>query len=323
MSSISATSPRFINTPTVLEDYEADQKGYDTQIEGDAPLKLSREYDRVVGFESLYKSLLEHKPVVFTDTVTGTEGFLGSIANGTKALIQAVKDFFKWLWEFFTGKQSRLENKTEDLEDTLKVKGVKAGDVEYPLSVFELYTKASKPDPSLTWLETEIKTLAASIGKVENYLDATRAFAQAVHSGTTQGTDLEQYLAAVKTHFAEGQHFFGPYKVKVNPEGRISTEKLARDPRVAPGSFKTNLTQVRHLVDEIKGVQNKLETMVNKSVELENGLLKALGKVEETAELEVLRRHIRTSMGTIKELESLLFRGAGAAVNILKAAVND
>lgn len=319
--SISATSPRFINTPTVLEEYEADQQAYSAVIAGDAPLRLSREHDLVDGNETLYRALLTRFPI--QTPVEGNEGFLSSIKAGVSALIKAVRDFFKWLWEFFTGRQARLENKTENLEHDLKERGVKSSDINYPLSVFDLYPKTTRPETSLLWLEAEIGAIGKAITKVESYLDVTRAFSQAAVSGTVKGTDLDSYLKTVKEAFVEGHAFFGPHTLKVSQDGRITTVKLPRDSRNAPGIFRTSLTQVQHLLDEVKGLQNKLDTMLTKSVALEQGLLKALGKVQEPPQLEAVKLHVRTSMGSIKELETALFRGTGAALNILKAAVND
>jgi len=341
--SISATGPRFINTPTVLMDYEADQQGYDAQIIGDKPLVLSREHDVTTGFESLYGVLLERHPVIFAREVSGNEGFIDTIKKGAKALIQAVKDFFKWLWLFFTGRSERLGNKTEDVEVAIRQNGVRTGEVPYPKSVFQLWGSATRPDTNLHWVKVALDDIEKTIAKAQRYITTVKAYVNTLNVvGLTDDAKVQLFNTHANSFYAtiselwgvtgDGKiKLFGPQQMSLSTEMRLNVrQSVFQDPRIKEGSFKTDLPEVNRLVASTKQVQNNLDDLLKEAVTLEQVFIKRLeatltfsgAQVTEAQDKAAsgMRRCVRDAMATIKDLQTVLFRGTDAALSILKAA---
>lgn len=340
--SISATSPRFINTPTVLMEYEADQQGFDAQIEGDKPLVLSREHTTTTGFESLYNVLLDRHPVIQVQ-VSGNESFFGTIQKGAKALIQSVKDFFKWLWLFFTGRSERLGNKTEDVELAIRQNGIHLDEVPYPKSVFELWGKTTRVESSLHWVKQALDDITLCIGRTQSYITTVKAYVNTLNVvGITDDAKVaffnnhaNSFYATVSSNWgvtgSSTVKLFGPHQIGVNPDMRLSVRRAVfPDPRLKQGSFKTDLPEVNRLLAQTKQVQNALDDLLKEAVPLEQVFIKRLeaslafsGDKATEAQANAagsMRRCVREAMGTIKDLQTILFRGTDTALTILKAA---
>lgn len=339
-------SPRFINTPTLLEEYQADQKGYDEVVSEDATIALSREYDRVDGNEEFYKAIFSHIALPSVAVVSGNEGFFEGVKKAVDVVIQAVKDFFKWLFTFFTGKKEVVTRKTETFELDVDKHGVNTGEIPYPRDYADIYDKPTKPDGGLGWMSRAMTDCETAMNHVGMYIGVLQSASNTLTAdnlmlGKDAGANFKaankKILDATKTAlnikaFNESTVFFGMNDFKMDENGKLhevpSPPNPAKDPK-----FRTDQSEVRSLLKKHKALIEKADEMVQHSVRLEKEFIKTLNSelelskkasasdVPYTSTVSEVQSILRNAMANLKLMEVIIFRAVFASLSILKATV--
>ena len=337
--SLTSNIVRAINTPTVMEEYEQDQEGYNQMVDPETATQLSREYDRVTGNEALYRTLLSRIIVDDHSAITGNEGFFDTIKKGVSTIIQTVKDFFKWLWEFFTGKTVVWGHKVESLEEKLKKTGVPSGEIKYPAGWTGIYNQKTAPSSSLTWLGEALTDLKSGLGKVDAYVKALKKFGDSVGGllGNDKASALDKEIEDLHTQIknifkatgSEPVKFFCNYTVKVTGgSAEVKPLTLSFDGK-KEFKFKTDSNQIAGYMNTAKGISDEFIKHIKDSSSLEQGFIKALNKTLEAAKAEdpnktapgKIQTVVRTAMGDIKRMETALQRAVNSALDVLGAAI--
>lgn len=337
---LTSNIPRAINTPTVMEEYAADQKGYDQMLDAPAVTALSREHDQVTGNEDLYRILLNRMAPLELPNVAGNEGFLDSIKKGVAASIKAVKDFFAWLWSFFTGKTEINKRKTDKLEEAINRDGVQEVEVAYPSSVGWINTKKGIPDGNLSWLGTGIDETSKATKHLEAYLARLTKFC--TFAGALMGPGKEQPLKDAYEAFLldEAKEFgipkdgtavklFGTHTIEMGKDGRMKEGFVhPMFNAKAPPKFKTDKNVVTGLLAKSKTLITDLESATKQVALLEGVFIKALTSATKSvsdenkstkALVDQIQGTVRTAMINIRMLKTTLFKASTAAVDILSA----
>lgn len=341
-------SPRFINTPTLLEEYNDDQKGYDQVIDGDTVIELHREYTAVQGNEEFYKVLLTNLVSPAPLDVVGNEGFMDTLKKGATSVIQAVKDFFKWLFSFFTGKKEIANRKVIELELKLEKNGVIEDEINYPASYTNVYDKTGITANNLAWMPGALEDVAKAMARMGHYCQAVEKGVGNIETAALlAGSKVDpSMLKVLVEEFVEGTRkaleikeinkpvtFFGLCDIQMDAQGKL--KELPDPPNTTKNpKFRTDLTQVRSLLGKQKLLTTNADTMLNNSVKLEKVFITALNKTLEKAkgadetegkaftktaeEVQELVRHV---MANVKLLEMAVFRAIFASSDILSATV--
>lgn len=335
---------RFINTPTVMELYEQENKGADLAVEDKLVDDLSDEYNQVTGNEGYYKLLFAHLQSPHANcSVAGNEGLLSWVKDGIKALITAVKNFFKWLFSFFTSKKVAVEKKGENLEEALNKHGVKKDEITYPAAAAVLWASQQKMPANLDWMKAALDKLDKAMGKGEEYVKEVQSFVDAAgklqvkafisEHKTQYDKLLVDHITAVGKLFT-GADFIGGVKASVGDAGKVKVDTDAKLLKVGAGKFKTNDTQVRELLKEALAVNKRFDELLATAVKLETVFVKQLNVSMEwawTVELKDqkaadsiitgVKQAVTNAMATIKALENTFFRAVSSGMAILDATV--
>lgn len=328
-----SVSPRAINTPTLLEEYEADQKGYDQFADEDTVITLSREHDRVQGNEAFYKVLLNNLST--PTSVTGNEGFMSTLKAGANKAIEVVKSFFKWLFSFFGGKKEATAHKAKNTALALDKHGVKDGEVAYPASYISIYNAAGKPQNNLGWMPSafdHVKDTVANLKKYAALVETTVTSAvrelNAKQSGNVSAVITEFYKDTPACFGIKGVDvtgtLLGTSQVKFTSHGKMERVPSNR-PLFKDSVFKTNLSETTKLLHQHKVILDTTDTMLEKTTALEDSLTKVLKSIYDTtdkASADAIQTMVRTVMANIKSIETSVFRGLAAGESILSSAVN-
>lgn len=341
-----SNSPRFINTPTLLEEYHEDQKGYDQAVSEDLAVALSREYDRVDGNEEFYKAIFSHMTLPSVAVVSGNEGFFEGIKKAIDVVIQAVKDFFKWLFTFFTGKKEVVTRKAETLALDIDKHGVNTDEIPYPRDYTDIYDKPTKPDAGLAWMSRAMADCETAMNHVGMYIGVLQAASNSLTAdnlvlGKDAGANFKaankKILDATKTAlnikaFNESTVFFGLNDFKMDESGKLhelpSPPNPAKDPK-----FRTDQSEVLGLMKKHKALVEKADDMMKHSVKLEKEFIKTLNRELElskkaagkdtpyTSTVGEVQTILRNAMANLKLMEVMIFRAVFASLSILKATV--
>lgn len=339
-------SPRFINTPTLLEEYNADQKGYDDLIDEDTKFALSKEYDKVSGNEQFYQAIFSHVSLPNVTVVSGNEGFMEQIKKGVSSLIQAVKDFFKWIFSFFTGKKEIAKRKQLDLRLKIEKDGVTTEEVQYPLDYTDIYNKKGKTDNNLAWMPLALNDCEKAIDRVENYIKVLESASKEMTEGLmhTDTSDKVAKLAKMLPDTVEKSRaalgiaklnepavFFGLNDFQMDPAGKL--KELPDPPNQTKNpKFRTDQTQVVTLLTLQEKMLKSAEGMMENSVKLEKSFLRELNTLAKVSEdlkfgnnpelkkvAGELQAFVRNAMANLKMMELIIFRTAFGALSILNA----
>lgn len=340
---------RFINTPTVEALYNAENPESVVDAPDDKIDDLSDEYDQVSGTESLYyQYIFSHIPRQQNlDSVQGNEGFLSWIKDMVSSLITAVKNFFKWVWSFFTGKKEVAARKNKNLLEKLDQNGVRKHFTHYPLGYMNLWASKAKIPANLDWMTKAIADWTAAANKVSAY---TKEVGETVNAAerlyiskgqlSKAKDDLEKLFkdhqaALIKIFGKDPAPFIGGTTIAITAHGKLS---LKVDPDLLEADknagFISSETTTRALAKSLVTMNTTFDGMISKSVDLEVIFIKGLNKSLEFAnQLEVtdqaaakavsssLQEIIRNGMAGIKVLESLVFKVYGTASDIVNSSI--
>lgn len=336
------TTPRSINTPTLLEEYNADQKGYDSVISDGVVTDLTLEQETVTGNEVFYKAILGHVTPQDTPDVSGNESFMDTLKKGAANVTQAVKDFFKWLFSFFTGKKEIAIRKAETLVLNIDKHGVSTNEIPYPSNYTDIYNKVGIPANNLGWMPGALEECGKAIGRVNSYC----AEVEKAVTGFSGKATVEELKEKTRTFVAGAQHalgipklndpakFFGLVDVQMDNDGKLKElpdpPNSAKDPK-----FRTDQTQVLGLLKQHKELVSAAEKMVENSSRLEKTFIKALNKSFDEAKASdqsaggsyskavgEVQEVVRYAMANLKMMETAVFKAIAGSISILSATAN-
>lgn len=144
-------SRRFLETPTIMDSW-VDEFGddvVDTVSEKDQE-ELQEEWNKTSGLESLYGTLVElTTPVQTISSITGNESNDGIISR----FIQWIKNFFKGIYNFFTGKSGGGSSKfNEDLSKKIDSHFEEGTIVTVGSGYAGLFEGSGKPKEDMKWV---------------------------------------------------------------------------------------------------------------------------------------------------------------------------
>jgi hypothetical protein len=340
---------RFINTPTVEALYNAENPESVVDAPDDKIDDLSDEYDKVSGTESLYyQYIFSHIPrQQDLSSVQGNEGFLSWIKDMVGALITAVKNFFKWVFSFFTGKKEVAARKNKNLLEKLDANGVKKHFTHYPTGYMNFWASKAKIPANLDWMPKAITEWNAAAAKVSAYTkevgdtvnEAERLYISSGQLSKVKG-ELEKLFkdhqaALVKIFGKDPAPFIGGTNISITAHGKLS---LKADPDLLESDknagFISTETTTRALAKSLQTMNTTFDGMIQKSVTLEKVFISGLNKSLEFAnQMEIndeaaakavsssLQEIVRNGMAGIKILETLVFKVYSSASDIVNSSV--
>jgi hypothetical protein len=340
---------RFINTPTVEALYNAENPESVVDAPDDKIDDLSDEYDQVSGTESLYyQYIFSHIPrKQDLDSVQGTEGFMSWVKDMVGSLITAVKNFFKWVFSFFTGKKEVAARKNKNLIEKLDKNGVKHHFTHYPAGYVSVWASKAKIPANLDWMKKAGEDWKKANAKTVEYINEIKKTIQTAESTylkkgqLSKGKDeLEKLFKAhhdaiVRIFGKEPALFIGGCTVSVTAHGKLS---LKPDPDLLEADknagFISSETTTRTLAGDLTAMNTTFQGTINKSTELESVFIKGLNnslsfantvEVNDEAVAKQLTNSlneiVRNSMAGVKALETLLFKVYNSHTAIVESSV--
>ena len=346
MNTAAVAPLRYILTPTVKEEYDADEAGYSAAADEPKMEKLSLENDQVSGLEHLYGYILNHRerPSINLGLVTGEEGFFDLIKDGVTSLIETVKKFFKWIWSFFGSKSAAAEVRSKSLQERVRDHGVKDEEIPYPKTVLTIYPKPGKLEGNINWLSDVLTSLGGNVDKVGKYIKLVEEYCtktQAALKGDGDYTAVREALEkGVKELFkpdSNGKIAFGRNERLSFDEktGKISLNSIQEpNDRRKGAKFRTTQSQVDTLLTAAYAERKRLDELTKDITTLENPMVKALDDTlaqakaaneEEAAKLrkgnDIIKEVVRVAMNNINVMETELYREYLAVLDIFTACV--
>lgn len=333
----------FTVSPTVKEIYEEGEAEFIAAGEIPQMTLLSNENDKVSGLESLYGIILrEHHRKLPVSSVTGNEGFMDSVREGFKKIIQAVKDFFKWMWGLFAGKEKAAKDKLAKTEEALNKGGAKSGEIPYPKKAAYVYKKTGKPDNNLHWVKETLVDIIKVADKAIAYVKDAGTLMDAVTNATETSAmarmeSLPKELSTnIRALFNLEEHKPGFLLVGndvILKEGRLTEDSAEYDiKRFMGAKFITTTDELRTLLKDTKEVQKKVDDLGKVIFDLEGTIVKNLqkaiavtGKAEGDKQFAekagaAVKEAIRDTMANLKFIQSTLFWSLGSVSAIISVA---
>lgn len=337
---------RYILAPTLKEEYLADQAGYDAAMDEPVLAKLSTENDKVDGLESLYGYVINSRPRASVD-VTGNEGFIDTIKKGVGVVIQAIKDFFKWLWSFFGSKDKKVEVKQQTLKERLAKNGVVEGNIPYPKSAALIYPKGEgKFDNNINWLESCMASLSSAAEQTVQFAGLIKGFCEDVSKMPSEGigdrvvernNTLREKVREVFKADGEGAiKFIRDKGIEFDMKtGKFTMKPPAGDQRVKDATFIAHTTQVQTYLNHYDKIRKSLMDAYKASHALESTMINALNAILNKASKDAkdagnqelnmgvnkVHEQIKTAMFNLHALEVGLYRCAEAVLELLDASI--
>lgn len=340
---------RFINTPTVEALYNAENPESVVDAPDDTIDDLSDEYDKVSGTESLYyQYVFSHIPrQQDLGSVQGTEGFMSWIKDMVGSLITAVKNFFKWVFSFFTGKKEVAARKNKNLLEKLDQNGVKKHFTHYPLGYMNAWASKAKIPANLDWVSKSITDWDKAVGQVKAYTKEVTDTVKAAETlyvsrgqlskvkGELEKLFKDHQAALIKIFGKDPAPFIGGASISITAHGKIS---LKADPDLLESDknagFISSETTTRALAKSLQTMNSSFDGLIQQSVTLEKVFIHGLNKSLEFANaMEVqdeaaakaltssLQEIVRNGMAGIKILETLVFKVYNTTSDIVASSV--
>lgn len=339
MTGQSVTPLRYIVTPTLKDISDQDREDFDAIAAQPLMAELSAENDQVSGTEKYYNYILHSQAVVAAElgSVSGSEGFFGSIKEGVKKLIQMVKDFFKWVWSLFSAKGQKIDQKLQSIDHELKDKGVKTGDIKYPRSTRFIYPKPGKPAKDLSWVSEANQRIAKGITNVGSYAtlltehlgNLERMAKDHKPVGDMTGATLT-YNGKIRSLFSTGgkekgtfittdDFRFGPIRVTYSPtgntqkdfEGATFTTSQSAVEDIRKDSL-ANLKQLKALTVDLAKLEKTMVdtlTLLSNAKDVSSGVHKVFGSI------------IRNSLEDIRLFEYTLYKAVLTVADLCWATI--
>lgn len=343
MNGQSVAPLRYIVTPTLKDISDQDGEEFDAIEAQPIMAELSAENDAVSGTEKFYNYILHSQAVVAAElgSVAGAEGLFQSLKSGANKVIQMVKDFFKWIWSFFSAKEKKIDHKLTQVDHRLKDNGVKTGEINYPQGTYYIYPKVvtGKPAADLSWVSETNKRIAKGITSVGSYatllsehlallerLAKERKPIGDMTSATVayQGKIRELFRTPTnsdKATFITNDDFrFGATRIIYHP-----TSTRRKDFQTS--TFTTTATTVEDIRKETVANLSLTKKMTVDLQKLEKDMVETLTFLKNSRDItsgvhKVFASIVRNSLEDIKMFEHVLYRSLNTIGDLLKATVN-
>lgn len=343
MTGQSVAPLRYIVTPTLKDISDADREEYDAVEAQPVMAELSAENDQVSGTEKYYNYILHSRAVVAAElgSVSGAEGIWSSLKDGANKVIQMVKDFFKWIWSFFSAKEKKIDLKLQQVDFHLRDKGVKSGDIHYPQGTYYIYPKTvlGKPATDLSWVTETNKRIAKGITNAGSYaslltehLSLLKRLAKEdkpvadmvkgtiAYQGKIRGLFGNTTTADKATFITQDDFRFGVTRIIYNP-----TSTRRRDFQTS--TFTTSVTTVEEIRKEAVANLAQLKKMTVDLQKLEKEMVDTLTFLKGVKGIssgvqKVFKNIVTNSLEDIRMFEHVLYRSLNTMGDLLKAAVN-
>lgn len=343
MTGQSVAPLRYIVTPTLKDISDADREEYDAVEAQPVMAELSAENDQVSGTEKYYNYILHSRAVVAAElgSVSGAEGIWSSLKDGANKVIQMVKDFFKWIWSFFSAKEKKIDLKLQQVDFRLKDKGVKSGDIHYPQGTYYIYPKTvlGKPATDLSWVTETNKRIAKGITNAGSYATllsdqlkllerqakehkpvADMVKGTIAYQGKIRALFGNTTTADKATFITQDDFRFGVTRIVYNP-----TSTRRRDFQTS--TFTTSVTTVEEIRKEAVANLAQLKKMTVDLQKLEKEMVETLTFLKNAKDItsgvqKVFKAIVTNSLEDIRMFEHVLYRSLNTLGDLLKAAVN-
>lgn len=339
MNGQSVATLRYIVTPTLKDISDQDREEFAAAEAQPVMMELSAENDQVSGTEKYYNYILHSQAVVAAElgSITGAEGLFSVIKNGVKKVIQIVKDFFKWIWSFFSAKGQKIDNKLQDIDHALKDKGVKAEEVRYPQSTRFIYPKPGKPAKDLSWVTETNNRIAKGITNVGSYANALTEHLgnlERLNKDKKSVSEMTQatlnYQGKIRTIFSTGgkekgtfitvdDFRFGPMRITYSP-----TSNSAKD--FQGSTFTTSQSVVEEIRKESVANLKLLKTLTVDLAKLEKTMVDTLtllsnNKDTSSGVQKVFASIINNSLEDIRMFEYTLYKAVLTVTDLCRATI--
>jgi len=343
MNGQSVAPLRYIVTPTLKDISDQDREEFDTVEAQPVMAELSAENDQVAGTEKYYNYILHSQAVVAAElgSVVGAEGLWSSLKSGASKVIQMVKDFFKWIWSFFSAKEKKIDHKLKLVDNRLRDKGIKEGDINYPQGTYYIYPKTvvGRPASDLSWVTETNSRIAKGITNASAYGNlltehlktlermakdrkpvADMVQATITYQGKVRGLFATSTNSDKATFITQDDFRFGATKIIYNP---INTRR--KDFHVS--TFTTSVTTVEEIRKETVANLAQVKKMTVDLQKLEKEMVDTLTFLKNSKDItsgvhKVFSNIIRNSLDDIRTFEHVLYRSLNTVGDLLKAAVN-
>ncbi len=331
---------RFVVSASLKDIYDEDMEGFDAVVDNAVMSKLSDENDAVSGTERFYNYILHNHPTAVTDfgSVSGSESLVDSLKKGIRALIQTVKDFFKWIWSFISGKEEKIDVKLKSVSHLLKDKGVKTGNIPYPNTAVFIYPKPGKPAGELGWVGDANKRIAKGISNAEAYADELDKLLQKLVHLTKQRSPTKEFTDTVIAFNGKVKDIFGLSGrdkgtfITTNDFsfgiGRIDYHPSANRRSDFKGvTFVTSQTAVEVIHKDAEINLNSVKKLTLSLHKLEKDIVDTLTLVSNYSEItsnthKVFSNVVRDGLSDIKTLSTVLHKAIMAVADICRASIN-
>ena len=312
--------------------------------------ELSDEYDAkgdVTGTESYYRWALQATNYVPGDR-TGNEGLWATVKSAFNGFIENVKKFFKWVFSFFTSKKRMVEQTTDKLEQTIKVKGVKEGPIAYPKDYPLIWNAEGKPGQDISWIKSKLTEVESVInGEAKGYIKELKSYIESLLAEL--GAFADSQVSNSRATFDKAESAFttnlgkiikpGPFLagtiLEVGKNGKLLTKN---NPKVGKGvagvNYKTTVSIVESILSAVNHTNDVYGEFTKQVVELENVFISKINEAlalankaeakNPTAAKEItdkVKQTVSVAMSNIKMLETILYKAINAGLSVANAAV--
>lgn len=344
---------RFVNTPTVMEIWEQEHTKEPKEVTPKEKKEVAEEAETkgsITGTEAYYQWLLDDTQLDFAELadLSGNESFWDTVKNSFNTFIENVKKFFKWVFSFFTSKKRMVDQTTEKLSKTIKVKGVKEGDIAYPKDFALIWNAPGKPGSDISWINGKLGNINDIINKeAKGYTKELRAYIQSLNTSIAN-VDKGQLIKAKEafdkaettflTNLAKiikSGEFLAGSVLEVSKNGKLLTKA---NPKVVKGAkkvtFKTTVSVVETVLKNVQHTNELYGEFTKEVTELEDVIIKKLNDTlkfgnsiefkegnEVKSIIDRTRQTINIAMSNIKLLETVIYKAINAGLNVANAAI--
>lgn len=342
---------RFVNTPTVMEIWEQEHVKEPKEHTTKEVEDLSEEADvkaEVTGTESYYRWAMQYQLAPVLNARTGNEGFWSTVKGAFNTFIENVKKFFKWVFSFFTSKKRMVDQTTDKLEKTIKIKGVKEGMIPYPKDYALIWNAEGKPGQDITWIKTKLTGIDSVINsQADGYVKELSSYIQALGSIVAHSKDGQ--LSESRAAFDKAETAFttnlkkiikpGPFLsgtiLEVGKNGKLLTKTNTKVAKGVKGvSYKTTTSIVEGILDAVNHTNDIYGAFTHQVVQMENIFITNLNETlrfgnqlelkdpaAAKAITDKIKQNLSVAMSNLKMLETILYKAINAGLSVANAAI--
>lgn len=259
---------RFLATPTIMDSWSAEfgdevVEAVSEEYREELVDELEESKDSTSGLESLYSTVLYlTTPPDESVSISGLEGLGGAISRGVEKVVQWIKDFFKAIWNFFTGAKQRKEVK--DLKEASRKLesgevGFKEGkDISFPGTFSSMYLGTAKPPEDMRWVNEAFDRYLAGKKVIIEYLRKTNAkVATFISRGEVPDSELKEeftsFLDEAAANLVKNKDIIPGSTIEKNDNGRYYFRpKSGVESYNKPFNIKADSKVCKRIMDHFK-----------------------------------------------------------------------